>query len=147
MDSRLWYSTKPPQLWEWGRVLKVSWNVVFKTMLINLDLLPVCDFVIGTLHLENTDSLNYAYLPNASTFHCQKTIFINITIIGGKKSSSTWEAVRPMIVEVNFPKFNFHLKLWNSSLETSAVSLVFLFFEVTDSQSFLTICLSNTKSE
>ena len=39
---------------------KVSCNVVSKTMLINLDFLPVCDFVIGTLHLETTDSLNYA---------------------------------------------------------------------------------------
>ena len=80
-------------------------------MLINLDLLPVCGFLIGTLHLENSDSLNYAYLPNVSTFHCQKTTFINITIIRGEKIFKYWEAVRPMIMEVNFPKFNFHLKL------------------------------------
>ena len=57
-------------------------------MLINLKLLPVCDFVIRTIHLESTDSLNYSCLPNVGTFHSKKARFTNISIIRDKNNLS-----------------------------------------------------------
>lgn len=52
-----------------GSFLKFSCSVVSEITLMNLDFLPVYDFVICIHRLEHTGSIYYVDLPNVGLFH------------------------------------------------------------------------------
>lgn len=82
-----------------GSFLKFSCSVVSEITLMNLDFLPMYDFVICIHRLAHTGSIYYADFQMLAYFikHCQK-----VTI-----SSEKSVGIEFMVVDFNLPKFQF----------------------------------------
>lgn len=72
-----------------------------------MDLLPMRNLITSfSSHLENIGSPSNVDLPNFDTFHYKiflLSIFIHITTKPKRKLTECWEAIKLMMIDINFP--------------------------------------------
>lgn len=101
-------------MWNLKPYSSISETVLHQNLLICLilwmDLLSIYNVIISFIsHLENIGSLSNLDLPKFDTFHYTLLVFLNafIHIITNPKRKlfEYWEAIKFIVIDINFPKF------------------------------------------